>query len=66
MSTPKIITARRLADGRVTHFHRPSYRDIELNFLATEGTQFDPVERGAVNGGVPLVWPVKVTADARA
>jgi len=54
--TNRIIIAYRLRDGSKSTYERPSYHDIQRNFLATEGTQFDRIERGAVNGGVPLVW----------
>lgn len=56
------ILAHKLNGGSAT-YERPSYRDIQRNFLATEETQFDRIERGAVSGGVPLVW-AKVEVDA--
>lgn len=56
MHTPRIITAYRFRDGAQSHYQRPTYREIEMNYMATEGTQYDRIERGAVTGGVPLVW----------
>ena len=54
----RIITVHKI-DGSTVAYERPSYRDIQRNFIVTEGTQFDKIERGAVSGGVPLVWPQK-------
>jgi len=55
MATPRIITVHKL-DGSTVTYRRPTYREIEVNYMATEGTQFDRIERGSVTGGVPLVW----------
>lgn len=56
MPTPnRLVTVHRI-DGRTITYRRPSYREIEMHYRETEGTQFDPVERGAVSGGIPLAW----------
>lgn len=57
----RIIIVHKI-DGSAVAYERPSYRDIQRNFITTEGTQFDRIERGAVSGGVPLLWPQKQQA----
>jgi len=61
----RIVKAENIRTRQVTAYLVPSKPEALRHSEATWGSQYDPVERRVMEGGLPMLWPRATTTEGQ-